>query len=158
DPATARFISPDPLMNPTDPRTLDPYRYADNNPVVFTDPGGLAPTCSGLTGQAYKNCSGYATTTYNYMTGKTTAQKNYEMAKSGKAGVNKTTPKKNTSTKKSSHPRPHAANPKGSHSGACAKNLKTCLNPGGGMNGKPAAVFTGAWPATRFALNVVNPI
>ncbi len=100
DPAIARFISPDPLMDPTDPRTLDPYRYADNNPVVFTDPGGLAPSCSGLTGQAYKNCSGYATTTYNYMTGKTTAKKNEELAKSGKAGVNKTTPKK--SSKKSS--------------------------------------------------------
>jgi RHS repeat-associated protein len=41
DPATSRFISPDPLMNPGDPKTLDPYRYADNNPVVFTDATGL---------------------------------------------------------------------------------------------------------------------
>jgi RHS repeat-associated protein len=41
DPATSRFISPDPLMNPGDPKTLDPYRYADNNPVVFTDASGL---------------------------------------------------------------------------------------------------------------------
>jgi RHS repeat-associated protein len=43
DPATSRFISPDPLMNPGDPKTLDPYRYADNNPVVFTDASGLKP-------------------------------------------------------------------------------------------------------------------
>ena len=43
DPALARFITPDPLMNPADPATLDPYRYADNNPVVFTDATGLAP-------------------------------------------------------------------------------------------------------------------
>jgi len=43
DPVTSRFISPDPLMNPGDPRTLDPYRYADNNPVVFTDASGLKP-------------------------------------------------------------------------------------------------------------------
>ena len=43
DPALARFITPDPLMNPADPATLDPYRYADNNPVVFTDANGLAP-------------------------------------------------------------------------------------------------------------------
>jgi RHS repeat-associated protein len=43
DPATSRFISPDPLMNPGDPKTLDPYRYADNNPVVFTDATGLDP-------------------------------------------------------------------------------------------------------------------
>ncbi|NTW39614.1 MAG: RHS repeat-associated core domain-containing protein [Cellulomonadaceae bacterium] len=44
DPATSRFISPDPLMNPGDPKTLDPYRYADNNPVVFTDASGLCST------------------------------------------------------------------------------------------------------------------
>ena len=43
DPVLARFITPDPLMNPADPATLDPYRYADNNPVVFTDATGLAP-------------------------------------------------------------------------------------------------------------------
>ncbi len=46
DPATSRFISPDPLMNPGDPRTLDPYRYADNNPIVFTDATGLRSTCA----------------------------------------------------------------------------------------------------------------
>jgi RHS repeat-associated protein len=41
DPAVARFVSPDPLMNPEDPKTLDPYRYAENNPVSFTDATGL---------------------------------------------------------------------------------------------------------------------
>jgi RHS repeat-associated protein len=41
DPGASRFVSPDPLMNPGDPKTLDPYRYADNNPVVFTDATGL---------------------------------------------------------------------------------------------------------------------
>ncbi len=46
DPVASRFISPDPLMNPTDPKTLDAYRYADNNPVVFTDATGLMP-CAG---------------------------------------------------------------------------------------------------------------
>jgi len=46
DPVTSRFISPDPLMDPGDPRTLDPYRYADNNPVVFTDASGLRPACA----------------------------------------------------------------------------------------------------------------
>lgn len=43
DPVLGRFLSPDPLMNPGDPRTLDPYRYADNNPVVFIDASGLKP-------------------------------------------------------------------------------------------------------------------
>jgi len=43
DPAVARFVSPDPLLNPTDPRTLDPYRYANNNPTTYTDMNGLSP-------------------------------------------------------------------------------------------------------------------
>ncbi len=46
DPVLSRFLSPDPLMNPDDPRTLDAYRYADNNPVSFTDASGLRPTCA----------------------------------------------------------------------------------------------------------------
>jgi|GEM_PF-2102675 len=54
DPVLGRFLSPDPLMNPSDPKTLDPYRYADNNPVVFTDATGLA-ACSG-TGANEKAC------------------------------------------------------------------------------------------------------
>jgi len=56
DPATARFISPDPLMDPTDPRTLDPYRYADNNPILYTDASGLSPACGGLTGDEATTC------------------------------------------------------------------------------------------------------
>lgn len=43
DPVLGRFLSPDPLMNPGDPRTLDPYRYADNNPTTYTDASGLGP-------------------------------------------------------------------------------------------------------------------
>ncbi|WP_203657266.1 RHS repeat-associated core domain-containing protein, partial [Demequina activiva] len=45
DPAVGRFLSPNPLMSPGDPRTLDPYRYADNNPVSYTDASGLKPDC-----------------------------------------------------------------------------------------------------------------
>jgi RHS repeat-associated protein len=41
DSGTSRFVSPDPLMNPMDPKTLDAFRYADNNPVSFTDATGL---------------------------------------------------------------------------------------------------------------------
>jgi len=69
DPVLGRFLSPDPLMNPGDPRTLDPYRYADNNPVVYTDANGLAPSCAGLSGQAMTNCATYAGGTKNYVTG-----------------------------------------------------------------------------------------
>ena len=41
DPAASRFISPDPLLDVMDPKTLDPYRYAENNPVMSTDATGL---------------------------------------------------------------------------------------------------------------------
>ncbi len=41
DPVTARFLTPDPLMNLADPRTLDPYMYAADNPVLFQDASGL---------------------------------------------------------------------------------------------------------------------
>lgn len=37
DPATGQFISVDPLAD----STFQPYAYADNNPVLFTDPTGL---------------------------------------------------------------------------------------------------------------------
>ena len=56
DPALQRFLSPDPLMNPGDPRTLDAYRYAENNPVVFTDASGLFAACSGVSGAAEAAC------------------------------------------------------------------------------------------------------
>ncbi|GIG55601.1 RHS repeat-associated core domain-containing protein [Demequina activiva] len=46
DPALGRFLSPDTLMSHGDPRTLDPYRYADNNPISYTDPTGLEPACA----------------------------------------------------------------------------------------------------------------
>jgi len=74
DPALGRFLSPDPLMNPGDPRTLDPYRYADNNPVVYMDSAGLAPSCAGATGKAYENCAGYVNSGYNYSSGESKAQ------------------------------------------------------------------------------------
>lgn len=43
-------------MNPGDPRTLDAYRYAENNPVVFTDASGLFAACSGVSGAAETAC------------------------------------------------------------------------------------------------------
>jgi RHS repeat-associated protein len=60
DPLLGRFLSPDPLMNPGDPRTLDPYRYADNNPVVYTDATGLSPSCGDMDSLSSTACySGY---------------------------------------------------------------------------------------------------
>lgn len=63
DPMIGRFLSPDPLMDPGDPRTLDPYRYADNNPIVFSDATGLSPACVGLAANKMTACwSAYAST------------------------------------------------------------------------------------------------
>jgi RHS repeat-associated protein len=45
DPTLSVFLSVDPLAQPDDPRSLNPYRYANNNPTTYTDPTGLRPTC-----------------------------------------------------------------------------------------------------------------
>ncbi|MEV6248742.1 ricin-type beta-trefoil lectin domain protein [Streptomyces sp. NPDC051742] len=39
-PTTGRFISPDPLLSPTDPQQWNGYAYANNDPVNNTDPDG----------------------------------------------------------------------------------------------------------------------
>ncbi|MGW2274160.1 polymorphic toxin-type HINT domain-containing protein [Streptomyces yangpuensis] len=42
DPSTGRFISPDPLLEPEKPQTLNGYGYAGNNPATFSDPTGMS--------------------------------------------------------------------------------------------------------------------
>ncbi|WP_328326571.1 polymorphic toxin-type HINT domain-containing protein [Kribbella sp. NBC_00382] len=41
DSKLGRFISVDPLIDVTDPITLNGYRYGNNNPATFSDPDGL---------------------------------------------------------------------------------------------------------------------
>jgi RHS repeat-associated protein len=43
DSAAGRFLSRDPLFS-SDPREINPYQYADDNPVTRNDPSGLKPT------------------------------------------------------------------------------------------------------------------
>jgi RHS repeat-associated protein len=43
DASTARFISRDPLMS-ADPRSSEPYAYANGNPLLYTDPFGTSST------------------------------------------------------------------------------------------------------------------
>lgn len=45
DPATGRFTSVDPLLNLADATQANGYNYANNNPITYTDPDGLAATC-----------------------------------------------------------------------------------------------------------------
>ncbi|RPK41475.1 tRNA3(Ser)-specific nuclease WapA precursor [Streptomyces sp. ADI92-24] len=40
DAATGRFISIDPVMDPSDPQQINGYAYSNNNPVSFSDPSG----------------------------------------------------------------------------------------------------------------------
>lgn len=42
DPATGRFISVDPIVDYNDPKQQNPYVYANNSPVTFSDPSGLS--------------------------------------------------------------------------------------------------------------------
>ena len=41
DPKLGRFISVDPILDVSDPITLNGYRYGNNNPATFSDPTGL---------------------------------------------------------------------------------------------------------------------
>ena len=43
DPATAQFISPDPLLDPGNPQDLDPYAYSQDTPETLSDPSGMDP-------------------------------------------------------------------------------------------------------------------
>ncbi|WP_146259267.1 RHS repeat-associated core domain-containing protein [Streptomyces tateyamensis] len=45
-PATGRFLNPDPILGTGDPQQWNGYAYSDNNPVNLSDPSGLyAPFC-----------------------------------------------------------------------------------------------------------------
>ncbi|MGW1961973.1 polymorphic toxin-type HINT domain-containing protein [Streptomyces sp. NPDC001935] len=41
DPATGRFLSVDPIMDPTDPQQINGYTYSNSSPVTKSDPTGL---------------------------------------------------------------------------------------------------------------------
>ncbi|WP_394345504.1 RHS repeat-associated core domain-containing protein [Actinorugispora endophytica] len=41
DASIGRFVSPDPVIDFTDPQQIHGYAYSGNNPVTFIDPTGL---------------------------------------------------------------------------------------------------------------------
>jgi len=43
DPTMGRFLSPDPLLDMARPQTVNAYAYSMNNPMTFSDPGGMDP-------------------------------------------------------------------------------------------------------------------
>ncbi|MBT2480362.1 RHS repeat-associated core domain-containing protein [Streptomyces sp. ISL-94] len=42
DPSTGRFLSVDPVVDFNEPKQQNPYVYANNSPVTFSDPSGLS--------------------------------------------------------------------------------------------------------------------
>lgn len=52
DPQTGRFISPDPVLETSDPRQLNGYDYAANDPATGSDPTGQMLACGGLGGSS----------------------------------------------------------------------------------------------------------
>lgn len=40
DPATGRFLSVDPVIDPNNPQQLNAYSYANNSPITYSDPTG----------------------------------------------------------------------------------------------------------------------
>ncbi|WP_203616433.1 polymorphic toxin-type HINT domain-containing protein [Streptomyces sp. SID13726] len=47
DPDTGRFLSVDPVLDPTDPQQLNAYAYSNSSPVTFSDPTGEHLDCGG---------------------------------------------------------------------------------------------------------------
>lgn len=56
DPELGRFVSADPVLDVSDPQSLNAYAYADNDPVNGADPDGRHLCQSGSTGG---ECDGY---------------------------------------------------------------------------------------------------
>ncbi len=89
DPVLSRFLSPDPLMDPGDPRTLDAYRYAENNPVAYTDASGLRSMCTTSGGRAEMDCMGRESNAgVDYHTGSTKVVNSRAKVRSGRYGGN----------------------------------------------------------------------
>ncbi|MFF2571040.1 polymorphic toxin-type HINT domain-containing protein [Streptomyces sp. NPDC058084] len=42
DPTTGRFLSVDPVVDFNEPKQMNPYAYANNSPVTYSDPSGLS--------------------------------------------------------------------------------------------------------------------
>ena len=55
DPAIGRFLSLDPIVDPSDPQQLHGYAYANHNPVSFSDPDGLLAKKTATKATAAKN-------------------------------------------------------------------------------------------------------
>lgn len=60
DPTTGRFISPDPIIDASNPQQWNAYAYSNNSPINVSDPSGLAFPCEG--GECGKGIQSYVKT------------------------------------------------------------------------------------------------
>jgi len=51
DPSIGRFVSIDPIMDPSDPQNLNGYAYSNNSPITFSDPSGMRELCGNYPGE-----------------------------------------------------------------------------------------------------------
>jgi RHS repeat-associated protein len=62
NPQTSQFISPDPVLTPANPQDLNPYDYAQDNPITSSDPTGMIrtgpPGSTCTTGTEYEKVCG----------------------------------------------------------------------------------------------------
>lgn len=65
DPTTGRFISVDPIMDLSDPQQWQGYAYANNNPITYSDPSGLAPRVDDGGQQGYQRANDAGTQVAN---------------------------------------------------------------------------------------------
>ncbi|MEV6850597.1 RHS repeat-associated core domain-containing protein [Actinoplanes sp. NPDC051411] len=88
DPATARFIFPDPFRNLGRPQSLNPYSYSEGNPTTLSDPTGLracgsdftcglSPASNENSTGGYHSGGGNTNSTVGYSTGNTNSTVGY---------------------------------------------------------------------------------
>ncbi|MFG1970011.1 RHS repeat-associated core domain-containing protein [Nonomuraea fuscirosea] len=85
DPAIARFISTDPVLSLKRPEWANPYSYAANNPVGFSDPDGEEPRPWHDKNWGKKSAKERKKITKSYMAGERRAARNFRRREKGQA-------------------------------------------------------------------------
>jgi RHS repeat-associated protein len=78
DPTLGRFISPDPIIDTTNPISINPYTYGVNNPTTYADPSGEWIPISTHGRSGYHAKWSPSTNKRNIWTAKRVARRTYE--------------------------------------------------------------------------------